>query len=288
VQNLLFGLITGSILALATLGFAMVRQTEGFLNIAHSQYLAIGAFVGVVLVDDYAVNVFIAAVITFGVLGVAGVVLARLLFDPVRKSGALILLFTSVGLAYALYGVVIALFGTEARSYPIDFGPSLDLGFAMITVAELLIICLALTIVAGLWLFLNQTNVGNWVRAVASNPELARLRGVPVQVVSSTVWFISAGLAGLAGFLLGAMGNVNSEMGWANVPLILVVAVLGGVDRIYGVIAAAMLLGITMDVGSLVVPSQYIPVLVFGVLAIVLVIRPRGLFSSSRRMEYGF
>lgn len=110
---------------------------------------------------------------------------------------------------------------------------------------------------------------------------------MPVQVVSSTVWFIAAGLAGLAGFLLGAMGNVNSEMGWANVPLMLVVAVLGGVDRIYGVIAAAMLLGVVMDVGALVVPSQYIPVLVFGALAVALVLRPRGLFSSSRRMEYG-
>lgn len=287
MQSLIFGLITGSILALATVGFTMVRQTEGFLNIAHSQYLVLGAFVGVVLVDDFAVNVFVAALATFAALGVIGVVLARLLFDPVRRSGSLILLFTSVGLAYALYGVVIAIFGTEARSYPVDFGPLIELGIASITVAELLIIVLALAIVAGLWLFLNRTNVGNWVRAVASNPELARLRGVPVQVVSSTVWFIAAGLAGLAGFLLGAMGNVNSEMGWANVPLMLVVAVLGGVDRIYGVIAAAMLLGVVMDVGALVVPSQYIPVLVFGALAVALVLRPRGLFSSSRRMEYG-
>lgn len=167
MQSLIFGLITGSILALATVGFTMVRQTEGFLNIAHSQYLVLGAFVGVVLVDDFAVNVFVAALATFAALGVIGVVLARLLFDPVRRSGSLILLFTSVGLAYALYGVVIAIFGTEARSYPVDFGPMIELGIASITVAELLIIVLALAIVAGLWLFLNRTNVGNWVRAVA-------------------------------------------------------------------------------------------------------------------------
>jgi len=286
MQNLLFGIVSGSILALAAIGFAMVRQTEGFLNIAHAQFLVLGAFIGVVFVDTLETNVFIGAALTFAVVGILGVGIAKLLLDPVRKSGSLVLLFTSIGIAYALYGIVMAIFGTEGRSYPVDFGPTVDFGFASITVGELLIILTAVVAVGGLWVFLNRTVVGTWIRAVASNPELARLRGVRVQVVSSTVWFIATGLAGLAGFLMGAMGTVTSEMGWANVPLILAVAVLGGIDRIYGVMAASMLLGVIMDMGVLVIPSKYVPVLVFGALVVALIVRPNGLFSTSRRAEY--
>jgi neutral amino acid transport system permease protein len=123
------------------------------------------------------------------------------------------------------------------------------------------------------------------VRAVATNPELARVRGIRVQLVSSTVWFLAAGLAGLAGMLLGVMGSAGAELGWANILLILAVAVMGGVGRIYGVIAAGLLLGLVMSLSTLVIPTAYQTMVAFGLLVLVMVLRPEGLFAVTRRRE---
>jgi branched-chain amino acid transport system permease protein len=285
LQVIIFGLVQGSILALATVGFAMTRQTEGFLNIAHGQYLAIGAFLGLVYFDNLGLNVFVAGLLVVLSLGLIGVTIARVVFDPVRKRGALVLLFTSIGLAYALYGAVIAIFGTDVKLFSVSFGESIAIGSASITVGEIIIIALALVTVVGLWLFLTFTRLGMWVRAVASNPELARVRGIRVQIVSSTVWFLSAGLAGLAGMLLAIIGSASPELGWANILVILAVAVMGGVGRIYAVIAAGLLLGLVMSLSAEVIPIAYQTVVAFGVLVLVLVVRPEGLFAVKRRRE---
>lgn len=285
MQNIVFGLVTGSILALGTVGFAMTRQTEGFLNIAHGQYLTLGAFAGLVFFKDAGLNIVLAGVLTVIALGVVGVVVARVVFEPVRKRGALVLLFTSIGLAYALYGIVLAVFGTEVRLYEVDFGASFTIGSASITIGEALIISLALLSVGGLWLFLTFTALGTWVRAVASNPELARVRGIRVGLVSSTVSFIAAGLAGLAGMLLAIVGSAGAELGWANILVILAVAVLGGVGRIYGVIAAGLVLGLVMSLSALVIPTSYQTMVAFGMLILVLIFRPEGMFSATRRRE---
>lgn len=285
MQNIIFGLVTGSILALGAVGFSMIRQTEGFLNIAHGQYLTLGAFMGIVFMQDVGMNVFLAGVMTATSIGLIGVVLARVIFDPVRKQGALVLLFTSVGLAYAIYGLAIAIFGTGVKLYSVDFGASFSVGSASMTVGEAVIIALSLVTVLGLWLFLTFTPLGTWVRAVATNPQLARVRGVRIQLVSSTVWFMSAGLAGLSGMLLGVMGSATVELGWHNILVILSVTVLGGVGRIYGVVAAGLLLGLVMSLSGQVIEIKYQTMVAFGVLILVLIFRPEGLFAVQRRRE---
>lgn len=285
VQNVIFGLVTGSILAIATVGFAMIRQTEGFLNIAHGQYLALGAFLGVIFVDDLGLNVFLGGLLTAVALGLVGILLARAVFDPVRKRGPLVLLFSSIGLAYLLYGIIIASFGVRVRVYPVSFGKRFDLGSVSITAGEIIIIALALASVLGLKLFLSYTTLGTWIRSVASNPDLARVRGVRTDLVSSTVWFIAAGLAGLAGVLIGVISQVNTEIGWANILLVLAAAVMGGVGSIYGVMAAGVTLGLVMDLSVLAIPSAYRTVIAFAVLIFVLLLRPEGLFSVERRRE---
>ena len=129
--------------------------------------------------------------------------------------------------------------------------------------------------------------LGTWIRATASNPSLAEVRGVPVSRVSAAVWFVASGLAGLAGVMVGLIGNVNSEMGWQQILIILAAAVLGGLGSIYGVLAAGLLLGLAMDLSALVVPTAYRTVVAFGVLILVLVLRPEGLFSVAGRKEAG-
>jgi neutral amino acid transport system permease protein len=285
IQNILFGLVTGSVLAIGSAGFAMIRQTEGFLHLAHGQYMALGAFLGFVFVSDLGLGLLLGGALVALVIGAVGAVLALVVFRPVRSKGTVVLLFSSIGLAYVVYAVMIAVFGPEIRTYPVDFGHRFDFGSVSITVLELGIIALALATVVSLHVFLTMTRLGTSIRAVASNPELARVRGVPVERVSSTVWFIASALAGVAGVLLGVLSSVTLELGWTAILLILASTVVGGLGRIYGVMAAALLLGLAMDLSSLVVPTSYRTAVAFGVLVLVLLIKPEGIFSIKTRRE---
>lgn len=285
MQNVIFGLITGSILAVATVGFSMIRQSEGFINIAHGQYLALGAFVGFFFVDTVGLNIFVAGLLATIIVGVVGVVLSIVIFRPVHTNGPLALLFTSIGLAFLLFGLIRVIFGASVRFFPVDFGSRLEVGSVNVTVGELLIIVIAAASVLGLNLFLTRTRTGASIRATASNPDLARMRGIHVERVSRIVWFIASALAGLAGVMIGVIGSANSELGFQVILLILAAAVLGGLGSINGVVAAGLLLGLIMDLSALIIPTAYRTVVAFGALILVLLIRPQGLFTTASRRE---
>jgi branched-chain amino acid transport system permease protein len=285
MQNVVFGILTGSILAIATIGFSMVRQTEGFLHIAHGQYLALGAFLGLFFLETFSLNVFIAGLLSVLAVGLLGVAFSKIVFEPVKPNGPLALLFSSIGLAYILYGAMLVVFGASVRTYPVRFGSVYSFGSVSITLGEITIVAIAALSVLILHVFLTRTGVGMWIRAVASNPELARVRGVRTKFVSSVVWFIASGLAGLAGVLIGIIGSVNSEIGWFNILIILSAAVMGGLGSIYGVIGAGLILGLAMDLSALVIPTAYRTVVAFAALVLVLLLRPEGLFSLEGRRQ---
>jgi neutral amino acid transport system permease protein len=285
MQNVVFGLITGSILAIATVGFSMIRQTEGFINIAHGQLLTLGAYLGLFFVSTAGLNIFIAGLLTMAAVGLVGVVAAHVVFRPVADAGPLAQLFTSIGLAYLIFGLIRVIFGANVAFYPTGFGKRLEIGAVNITIGELLIVVVAASTVGVLALFLSRTKLGAWIRATASNPELAHLRGIPVVRVSRAVWFVASSLAGLAGLMIGLIGNVNSELGWQQILIILAAAVLGGLGSIYGVLVAGLLLGLAMDLSALIVPTSYRTVVAFGFLILVLLVRPQGLFATAVRRE---
>lgn len=285
MQNIIFGLVTGSILAIASVGLSMIRQTEGFINIAHGQMLTLGAFFGYFFVASLQLNIFLAGLVSMLLVGLIGVGLAVVVFRPVAKSGPLAQLFTSIGLAYLLFGLIRVVFGANVTFFPTGFGARFDLGPVNITVGEILIVVVAAVVVGILALFLTQTRLGSWIRATASNPELARLRGIPVSRVSHAVWFVASALAGLAGVMVGLIGNVHAELGWTQILIILAAAVLGGLGSIYGVLASGLLLGLAMDLSALVIPTAYRTVVAFGVLILALLLRPQGIFAAQGRRE---
>lgn len=286
MQNVIFGIVTGCTLAIATTGFAMVRQSENFLNIAHAQMMALGAFIGVSLVESHGWNIFIAGLMAVVSVGIIGTVLAGVFFRPVKHQGGTVLLFTSIGLAMMIYAVNIAFFGNKARSFlSVGFGERRNFAGLNILDYELIIVGLTVLTIIFLQLFLTGTTLGRSVRAVASNDDLARIRGVPVGRVSNTVWFISSALAALSGVMIGYQSSVSPELGWRQILFVLAAAVLGGLRSISGVIVASLLLGIVMDVSVLYIPSAYRPVVAFGVLVLVLILKPEGILSVQRRKE---
>lgn len=278
--------MTGSILAIAASGFAMVRQTEGFLNIAHGQYLLLGAVLGYLFTTTLQLDIFVAGLLASLSVGVIGMLLAWLVFFPIREKGLLARFFSSIGLAFIIYGVINAAWsGPAVKVYPVHFGALIEMGPLRVTPGELFVLAIAWISMLCLHVFLTRTPLGVWIRATASEPELARVRGVRQDLVFATVWFLATGLAGLAGVLIGVLGSVHSELGWHYILIVLAVSVMGGVRNLYGVMAAGLLLGLVLDLSGLVIPSKYGTALVFGVIILTLLVRPEGLFSVQRRQE---
>ncbi len=280
IQYIFFGLLTGSILAISASGFALIRQVEGFLNIAHGQYMLIGAIVGLSF-TQLGFNIFFAGIFATLIVGLFGMLMSWIVFEPLRGKGHLAQFFSSIGVAFVLYGFILATWtGSGIKVYPINFGKSFNFGFLNFTLGEVYVIAIAWSCMIFLHLFLTKTSIGLWIRAVANNSTLAKTRGVNSSFVLYIVWFVSSAFAGISGVLVGALGSVHSELGWQYILTILAVSVMGGVGNLYGVLASGLILGLVIDLSSLFIPSKYGMALVFSVIILILLFRPQGLFSS--------
>lgn len=280
IQYIFFGLLTGSILAISASGFALIRQVEGFLNIAHGQYMLIGAIVGLSF-TQLGFNIFFAGIFATLIVGLFGMLMSWIVFEPLRGKGHLAQFFSSIGVAFVLYGFILATWtGSGIKVYPINFGKSFNFGFLNFTLGEVFVIAIAWSCMLFLHLFLTKTSIGLWIRAVANNSTLAKTRGVNSSFVLYIVWFLSSAFAGVSGVLVGALGSVHSELGWQYILTILAVSVMGGVGNLYGVLASGLILGLVIDLSSLFIPSKYGMALVFSVIILILLFRPQGLFSN--------
>lgn len=284
LQYVVYGLVTGSILLLGTVGFSMIRRTDNFLNIAHGQMVALGAYFGYLLFMVLKLPLIPSALISIVVVALLGWLSNKIVFGPIRSHGGLYLLFTSVGLAYVIHGTVEATFGTSPKAFIMGQPAFIRInGEPIISSLEILIIAVAILSAIGLHFFLTRTRAGMAVRALSSEYDLARVRGINTKSVSSLVWIISSALAGLAGVLMGIQGTVYSDMGWAIILVILSAAVLGGLGSIYGVMVGAMLIGLGMDVSVIWISPAYRSAVPFVIIMLVLMVRPQGIFGGGSR-----
>jgi branched-subunit amino acid ABC-type transport system permease component len=281
LQYLAFGLVTGSILLLGSFGFSMVWRTENFLNLAHGQYLMVGAYLSYVFYMVLHWPLFVAVILAVVLTGVVGWLTDVVFFRPIRRLGPMYRLVTSVGVAYVISGTMAAIFGPKPKGLVISRPPNIMIGGKPFTDAlAVLIVCIAAASAVGLHLFLTRTRAGLSVRAMSSSFSLAQARGINTKRTAGVVWVMSAGLAGLAGVLMGTIGAIYYDMGWSVTIVILSAAVLGGLGSIYGVMIGAILIGLAMDTSVIVMPTAYRSAVPFIVIMLVLIFRPRGLSGS--------
>ncbi len=281
LQYFVFGLVTGSILLLGTVGFSMIRRTENFLNIAHGQYMLMGAIFGYTFYETLHLNLVVAAVLSIAVTTLMGLAFNSLIFRPIRAYGGLYLLFTSVGVAYVIHGSIEAIYGFTPKAY--HTAPPAQIwiaGYPIISSLQILIIVVAAASAVALHLFLTRARMGMAVRAMSSDYSLAQVRGINTNRVSTVVWIVSLVLAALAGVLLGMYGTVYTDMGWAMILLILSAAVLGGVGSIYGVMVASLLMGIAMEMSVIFLNPAYKSAVAFVIIMLVLMFKPEGILGG--------
>jgi branched-chain amino acid transport system permease protein len=283
IQTIVFGLVSGAYLTVATLGFALVSRTEKFLNIAHAELILIGAFVTWWLSVRQGWPVVLAGVTAVAAVAVLSLVVGRLVYWPIRRAGHVVLLITSVGVVYVLHGFLETLVEPGVYTLRAREETLVAIGGIRLGTFDGLIVALAVVSVLVLHALLTRTNMGLRLRARASDEGLAAGRGVDVGQVSTHVWLIAGALAGLAGLLLTLRGAITTEISFDQILLILSVAILAGFGSLYGVVAAALLLGMAMELSTLVIPAGYRTAIAFALVIIVLLLRPEGISGAAVR-----
>ncbi|MCZ7662901.1 MAG: branched-chain amino acid ABC transporter permease [Thermoleophilia bacterium] len=279
MENFVFGIVTGSIILLGAVGFSMTLNSDHFVNVAHGQMLLLGAYLALYfskLTGNFALGAIISVIMT----GALGMLFYAAVYRPIKTKGPLILLFTSVGLSYFIWGIVGAVSGSQTQAYEIPAVRAIRVfGTPLITSYELTIILVAVIFAVSLHLFFAKTRQGKLIRAVADNHDLARIRGINPLRRALYVWFIASGMAAMSGIFLGMISSIDLELGWKQILIILSATVLGGLGSTYGVMFAAILIGLSMELGILILPSHYRSAIAFAIIIIVLLVRPEGLKS---------
>ena len=284
MQFVVFGLLLGCALLLATVGFSMIRRIEGFLNIAHGQMLTVGAYCAYTLNSLLGWNIIPAAAAAVLVTAVIGYGVARLVFFPLKdkKRAPLLIAIASTGVSYMFHGLIELLFGSQVKQLRVPPMRAYKIGELSVAAPDQIAMVVAAAFAAlFLHLLLTRTETGKAIRAMASDFDLARVRGINTPRLRVYVWLIASGLGGLAGVMVGLISKLSPDMGWEYIMLVMIVAILGGLGSIYGAMVAALVIGLATQMSVMVVPAQYSQVIAFLLIIIVLIVRPQGIFKEA-------
>lgn len=280
LQALIFGLATGAVISLSAVGLSLSYGVTRFINFAYGEFLTLGAYFTVLGVG---LGLGLPLSVTLGVLvvGALGVVLARVLYDPIMPRGFLALLVTSVGLAFVLQNLVRMTAGSSPLRFPLPPMRPWLLGPVFVPKVPVLVIGIALVTMLAVHLILTSTTIGKMMRATSDNPALARVTGVPTARVLSATWFASALIGGLGGVLLG-MTQIALQpiMGWNFLLVVFAAVLLGGIGSPYGAMLGALIVGIGIELGATYISPDYGYAFAFLILVLVLLVRPSGLMGG--------
>lgn len=289
-QQIVNGLFLGSIYALFALGYTLVFGVLDILNLAHQAVFMLCAYAALVLVVHLHMPMFAALPAAVLLGGALGLVVERIAFRPLRgRSDSNIAgLISSIALATILEAVVSQVFGPDVERFPLGTVPTrtIQVGGAVVSELQIVIIAIAAAMLLGLTWLLRRTRLGRRIRAVAESPKAARVLGVDVDRIIAASFFVSSALGAAAGVLFGlAFNNVAPDMGRSVELKGLAVIVLGGMGSMPGAALAGLALGLLEVLTVATIGSSYRDAVAFGVLFLVLVLRPRGLLGSAALRE---
>jgi len=284
LQQLTNGLMLGSTYALVAIGYSLIFGVLRLLHLAHGEVFMVGAFAGLVVALWVSLGPFVAV---FGGLvgaGVLGVVLELVAFRPIRRRGGNYLapIVSSVGAGLVLQEVMTKLFGAEQVGFPRQFASTVyDLGPISVSSSQIFIMAIAFASMFALHLFVARTRLGVAIRATSENLEIASSLGINVDAIIMLTFAIASALGGIAGVLVGLNFNaVSPFMGIDMATKGMAIMLIGGLGSIYGAMAGGLLLGVGEVLSVAYLASSYRDAFAFGLMIIVLLARPRGLFST--------
>ncbi len=280
--QLLIGLINGSFYALLSLGLAVIFGMLNIINFAHGAQYMLGAFAAIFLLQYAELGYWWALIIAPLVVGATGIVVERLFLRWLYQLDHLYGLLLTFGLALIIEGVFRNFFGSSGLPYSVP--PSLtggqNLGFMFLPNYRAWVIAASLTVCLATWFVIERTKLGAYLRAATENPTLVRAFGINVPRMITLTYGFGVGLAGLAGVMAAPIYNVSPQMGANLIIVVFAVVVIGGMGSILGAIVTGFGLGLIEGLTKVFFPEASNTV-IFVVMAIVLLIRPAGLFGRS-------
>jgi branched-chain amino acid transport system permease protein len=289
-QQAINGIFLGSIYALFAVGYTLVFGVLDILNLAHQAVFMLCAFVALALVSSLRLPIVVALPLATVAGGLVGLFLERIAFRPLRgrADSNISGLISSLAVATIFESIALQAFGPDVSRFPFGTFPDkpLHLGGATVSALQITIVAIAVALMAALTALLSATRLGRQIRAVAENPRAARILGIDVDRVIAWSFFISSALGGAAGVLFGlAFNSVSPDVGRSIELKGLAVIILGGMGSVFGAVVAGFALGIVEVFTVAQIGSSYRDAVSFGILFLILLVRPRGLFGHAATRE---
>jgi branched-chain amino acid transport system permease protein len=278
--QLLLGLINGSFYAMLSLGLAVIFGLLNIVNFTHGAQYMMGAFGAWILFNKLGIGYWWSLLAAPIVVGGIGIVLERFLLRPLYKLDHLYGMLVTFGLALVIQGLFQNGFGAQGQPYriPSELTGGFRLGFMFLPYYRVWVVGTSILVCFGTWFLIERTKLGSYLRAATENPALVQAFGVNVPVMVTLVYGFGVGLAGLAGVLAAPIYQVNSQMGADLIIVVFAVVVIGGLGSILGSVVTGFLLGLAEALSNIVIP-EFSGTVIFIVMALVLLVKPRGIFG---------
>ena len=279
ISYLINGISLGSVYAIIALGYTMVYGIAKMLNFAHGDIIMVGGYAAFISMNSLGVNPILAVILSVVICTILGLVIERVAYRPLRNaSSPLAVLITAIGVSYLLQNLALLMFGADTKSFTsVVTVPAVVLAGGKLTISgETIVTVLAcMIIMIGLTLFINKTKAGQAMLAVSEDRGAAQLMGINVNGTIALTFAIGSALAAIAAYpsltpYTGAMPGIKA----------FVAAVFGGIGSIPGALIGGILLGIIEILGKAYISSQMADAIVFGVLIVVLLVKPSGLLGK--------
>ena len=297
LQELVNGITTGALYSLVALGFSMVYGVLKLLNFAHGDLYMIGAYIGFFVIQWFGgaqhltiavpLLLLIMFVLAAALVGGLGVAIERFAYRPLRDAPRIAPLITAIGISFFLESSALLLFGAQYRVYNtaefISLSSGIQIGSVTIDSVQIMVLVLGLILMTGLQMLVNRTRLGRRMRAVAADREAAEMLGINVNFVITATFFLGSALAGIAGVMGGLLFNqVTATIGFIAGLKAFTAAVVGGIGSIPGAMLGGLLIGVAESMVTGYISSTYTNLIVFGLLIVVMLIRPSGLLGRAQ------
>lgn len=284
IEQFINGLNLGSIYALMALGYTMVYGIAKMLNFAHGDIIMVGAYAISVAATNLGLSPMMSVLVSMGTCTVLGVVTEKVAYKPLRQASPLTVLITAIGVSYLLQSLALLIFGSKSQKVEsvINVAP-VKLGGITLTGESVVTLTVTFIIMISLVLFINKTKIGKAMSAVSEDRGAAELMGINVNNTISLTFAIGSFLAAVAGTLfVSSYGFVDPYTGALPGIKAFVAAVLGGIGSIPGAMLGGIILGIIESLSKAYISTQLSDAVVFGVLIVVLLVKPAGLLGKQK------
>ncbi len=281
--QLLLGLVNGSFYAMLSLGLAVIFGLLGIVNFAHGALYMIGAYVAWACLEYLGLNYWVALLVSPLVVGALGLAIERTLLRQLYRIDPIYGLLLTFGLSLIAEGIFRDRFGVSGQQYPVPelLQGATNLGFMILPNYRGWVVLASLIVCFGTWFLIERTRLGSYLRAGTENPALVQAFGVNVPLMVMLTYAGGAGLAAIAGVLAAPVIQITPLMGSNLIIVVFAVVVIGGMGSILGSILTGLVLGVIEGLTKVFYPEAS-NIVVFVIMAIVLMIRPAGLFGKEK------